>query len=116
MTRLARLVTGRRSKFVVIALWVVLAGAMAGPAGKLADATEDDFASFLPEGAESAEVQELLKERFPGGETANGIVVYRRDGGLTEQDEQKIERDADAIADAIPLKSEPVVPFGEGAP
>jgi putative drug exporter of the RND superfamily len=113
---LARLVTGKWSKRVVIAAWIVLAVAMAGPASKLADATEDDFASFLPEQAESTQVQALLKERFPGGETSTGLVVYRREGGLTAADRERIASDAQRLAAAIPLKGEPLVPFGDRAP
>jgi putative drug exporter of the RND superfamily len=113
---LARIVTGRRSKFAVIGIWVLLAMLLAGPASKLQDATEDDFASFLPADAESTEVQELLKERFPGGETATGLIVYRREGGLTPADEQKIAADAQRVGAAIPLKGRPLVPFGERAP
>ncbi|HEV3002036.1 MAG TPA: MMPL family transporter [Solirubrobacteraceae bacterium] len=116
MTALARLVTGRRAKFLVIAAWVLAAAAMAGPGQKLADVTEDDFASFLPERAESTEVQRLLAERFPGGETAAGLIVYRREGGLTAADRAKIARDAERLQQAIPLKGRPVVPFAPGAP
>jgi RND superfamily putative drug exporter len=114
VTRLARFVTGRRTKFVVIGLWILLAAAMSGPAAKLQDATTDDFASALPDEAESTEVQTLLRERFPGGETANGLVVYRRAGGLTDQDKAKIARDAERIRDSIRLKAPPATPFAPG--
>ena len=90
MSVLARFVTGRRTKWLVIGLWIV-AVAMLSPLGsKLADVTSDETASFLPEGAESTKVQELLKERFPGGETSIGLIVYRREGGLTAADKARI--------------------------
>jgi RND superfamily putative drug exporter len=116
MRAFARFVTGRRTKFVVIAAWIVALLAFGPLAGKLADATEDDFASFLPEAAESTEVQSLLAERFPGGETATGLIVYRREGGLTPADQEKIASDAERVAKAVPLKGEPLVPFAPGAP
>ena len=94
MSALARFVTGRKTTWIVIGAWF-LAVLVFGPlAGKLADATQDDFASFLPESAESTEVQNLLSERFPGGATAGGLIVYRREGGLTAQDRAKIASDA----------------------
>jgi hypothetical protein len=43
--------------------------------------TSDETASFLPAQAESTKVQERLKNRFPGGETSIGPIVYKRDGG-----------------------------------
>lgn len=116
MHALARFVTGRKTKRYVIAAWI-LAALVFGPlAGKLGDATEDDFASFLPESAESYEVQNLLKERFPGGETGTGLIVYRREGGLTAADRAKIASDAERIAKKIPLKGEPLVAGAPGAP
>jgi RND superfamily putative drug exporter len=116
VSALARLVTGRRSKFVVIALWVVGAFAMGAVGSGLADKTQDDFVSFLPEEAESTEVQTLLKERFAGGETSTGLLVYHRDGGLSQDDRAKIAADAEGVADKIPVTGPPIVPFTASAP
>src|SRR3712207_5786871 len=100
MAALARFVT-RRKRWVILG-WIVAAVALGGLGSGLADETQDDFASFLPQGAESAEVQELLRDEFPGGETGFGLVVYRRAGGLTGADRRKIADDARRIDDAIP--------------
>jgi RND superfamily putative drug exporter len=116
MSALAAFVTGRRSKWVVIALWIVGVFALSPLGAKLGDATRDETASFLPEGAESTRVQELLKDRFPGGETTLGLLVYRREGGLTQADRAKIARDAQRVDDAIPVTQPAQVPFTPGAP
>ena len=58
MRSLANIVTGKRSKFVVLALWIVAVVVMMPLGGKLADETEDDTASFLPESSESTKVVE----------------------------------------------------------
>jgi RND superfamily putative drug exporter len=116
VSALAAFVTGRRSKWVVIALWVVAVVALAPLGAKLADATSDETASFLPSEAESTRVQELLKERFPGGETTIGLIVYRRKDGLTDADRAKIARDARRVDDAIPVAQPAQVPFTEDAP
>ena len=111
MTALARFVTGRRTKWVVIGAWVLAAVVMGGVGSGLADKTQDDFESFLPSDAESTEVQRLLRDRFPGGETSTGIIVYHRPAGeLTEADRAKIAADARASADAIPVTGRPLVP------
>ena len=116
MSALASFVTGRRTKWVVIAAWVVGVFAFSPLSAKLADATKDETASFLPDDADSTRVQELLKERFPGGETSLGLIVYRREGGLTDADRQKITRDARRVDDAIPVTRPAQVPFGAEAP
>lgn len=116
MSVLAAFVAGRRTKWLVIAGWIVAVVALSPLGAKLADVTNDDTESFLPAQAESTEVQRLLKERFPGGETSTGLVVYRRADGLTPADRARIARDARRVAKAIPLTAAPVVPFTPGAP
>jgi putative drug exporter of the RND superfamily len=114
---LARFVAGRRGKFVVLGIWVVAFAALMPLGSKLADETQDDTASFLPESAESTEVVEILDAEFPGGETTQGLIVYQREGGLTDADRQKIADDAaalDALPDEeLPLVRPPVTPFPE---
>jgi putative drug exporter of the RND superfamily len=116
MSALASFVSGRRTKWVVIVLWIVGVIALSPLASKLGDATRDETASFLPEDAESTQVQELLKDRFPGGETTLGLIVYKRDGGLTEADRAKIANDARRVDDAIPVTQPAQVPFSPDAP
>ena len=101
MNSLARFVAGKRGKFVVLAIWIVAFIALTPLGAKLADETQDDTASFLPESAESTEVVELLDSEFESGETTQGLIVYQRDGGLTDADKQKIADDAEAV-EALP--------------
>ncbi len=116
MRRLAAFVSGRRTKWVVFAFWIALIAGL-GPLGaKLADVTRDETASFLPSQAESTRVQKLLKDRFPGGETSLGLVVYRRAGGLTGADETRIAADAQEIDRAVPVVAPSVAPFSANAP
>ena len=116
MSGLASFVSGRRTKWVVVLLWLIGALVMGSVGSKLADVTTDETASFLPDEAESTEVQALLKERFPGGETTIGLIVYKREGGLTEADQQKIAEDARKVDDAIPVTQPAQVPFEPDAP
>ena len=116
MSALASFVTGRRTKWVVIAFWAAAVALLSPLGAKLSDATSDETASFLPEGAEATQVQELLKQRFPGGETSNGLIVYRRAGGLTTADKARIAKDAKVVDAAIPVTKPSQVPFGAGAP
>jgi RND superfamily putative drug exporter len=116
MSALASFVCGRRTKWVVIALWIVIVAALSPLAAKVADVTSDETASFLPADADSTRVQALLKDRFEGGETSIGLIVYERPGGLTQADRARIARDARRVDDAIPVSRPAVVPFAAGAP
>ena len=120
MSALASFVSGRRTKWVVLALWIVAFMAMSPLGGKLQDETVDDTESFLPDSAESTEVVRTLDDEFDAGETTSGIVVYKREGGLTPADRQRIVDDAEnfqlAGQEDLPLTEPPAVPFTDGAP
>jgi putative drug exporter of the RND superfamily len=116
---LASVVTGRRTKWLVLVVWVIAFAALMPLGGKLSDETEDDTASYLPESAESTEVVETLDREFAVGETTFGLIVYQREGGLTPADQQVIAQNAKEIegaGDAVPLTRPPVVPFAKGSP
>ena len=108
--------TGRRTKWVVLALWIVLAVALAGPGAKLADETNNDTESFLPDDAESTRVLRLLNDRFPEGKTTEALIVYRREGGLSARDKREIVRDAALATRQLPTVGLPVTPFEATAP
>ena len=51
MKYLVALVTGRRTKSAVIAVWIVLVAIFASPGSKLADETSDETQTFLSDSA-----------------------------------------------------------------
>ena len=123
MRALASFVTGRRTKWVVLVLWLVLAFVAAPLGAKLTDETQDDTTSFLPESAESTEVVRDPRRGVRRGRDQQGLIVYQRDGGLTAADRAKIRRGRarrsrprPRTARTIPLTEPPVVPFTPGAP
>ncbi|MER8187697.1 MMPL family transporter [Kitasatospora sp. NPDC094015] len=95
--RLAALPCGRRSKWIVLGLWVILL-VVAGPlAGKLTDAEDNEASSWLPGSAESTQV--LVEQRtFQPVDTAQAVVVYERPGGVSAADQAKAARDAASFA------------------
>jgi RND superfamily putative drug exporter len=111
---LARIVTGRRSKWLVVAAWVAATVPFGALGAGLTDATDNRTESALPPDAESTEALRVQERRFPGGETVTGLIVYRRAGGLTDADRAEIAADAERAAGAAPLAGPPVVPFAEG--
>ena len=114
MNALATLVTGRRSRWVVIALWVLLAVAAMPLAMKLPDVTKDSLADFIPPESQSRQIGEILEERFPGGNRSVVVLVYQRDGGLLPEDQDVIMAQAQE-AFAVDRASPGLVPFGPQA-
>ena len=119
MRALASIVTGRRSKWLVLLVWVIAFAALTPVGSKLSDETTDDTASYLPQSAESTEVVDILDSEFPNGETTFGLIVYDNPDGLTAADKRKVAADAQEIErakDEVPLTRPPSVPFTPGAP
>ena len=116
MGALARIVTGRRSKWLVVLVWVVLVVPLGALGAKLADVTDNSTVSVLPADAESTDALRVQEQRFPGGDTVTGLIVYRRAGGLTDADRAEIEADAERAAEVLPLQGPAVIPFAAASP
>jgi RND superfamily putative drug exporter len=120
MSSFATFVSGRRGKWIVLAVWILAFVVMTPLGSKLQDETTDDTTSFLPASAESTAVVKLLDDRFPNQETSHGLIVYHREGGLTTADKARIAADAKQLEalpdDELPLTAPPVVPFSKSAP
>jgi putative drug exporter of the RND superfamily len=111
VNRLASFVSGRRTKWLVVVIWIALVAILAPVGSKLADITDSQTEDFLPKSAESTEVLRQLEHDFDNGQTIGGLIVYQRDGGLTPADKQRIAADAHEAATDLPLTQEPQVPF-----
>ncbi|MFI9830227.1 MMPL family transporter [Streptomyces sp. NPDC051913] len=92
---IAHLVCGRRAKWVVLVLWLVLLFLTAPLASKLTDAQDNDAASWLPGSAESTQVLQISEGFRP--EQIPAVVIYARDSGLTAEDKAQIAEDAAQI-------------------
>ncbi|MGP3948643.1 MMPL family transporter [Streptomyces sp. 7N604] len=88
----AWLVCGRRSKWLVLLLWLVAIFALAPLAQKLSSAQDNDATSWLPGSAESTQVLGLSEDFRP--ETMPAVVIYARESGLTAADRAAIAEDA----------------------
>jgi putative drug exporter of the RND superfamily len=115
MAPLARFVTGRKTKWVVLGIWIVAVVLLAGLSGKVADIQDDSIDSQLPPSAQSTEVFKLQKERFKSGQTTTGLIVYERKGGLNGADRQLIAKDAQSAKTVLGKDLKALaVPFGGG--
>ncbi|MEU4236804.1 MMPL family transporter [Actinoplanes sp. NPDC026619] len=94
---IARLVCGRWSKWIVLALWIVVVALAAPLAGKLSGVEKNDNSAWLPSGAEATQVVDLQKQ-FQPDDIAPAIIVYERSGAITSADLAKATSDAAAFA------------------
>jgi RND superfamily putative drug exporter len=98
--RLIAIVTGRRSKFVIVVFWLLVVALTGGLAGKLQGAEKNDASAYLPSSAEST--QELNEQNLFQSQNLNpAVVVYVRPSGVTAADIAKADADARQFA-ALP--------------
>ena len=116
MTVFARIVSGRRSRFAVLAAWIVALVALGPLIGSFESKQKNEPSSFLPEDAESVRALELA-EQFPSGRGVSAIAVVAREGGLTEADREAISGVAADLAASPPEGVVAVAPpqFSEDA-
>ncbi|WP_406301474.1 MMPL family transporter [Streptomyces sp. NBC_00885] len=110
-SRYASLVAGRRTKWVVLVLWLLLMGVGGSLAAKLGDVQDNDPETWLPTNAQSTQAVKLAEEHFADKDSSTAVIVYARGSGLTEADLAKINGDRGRLAQkgtAGPV-SEPLV-------
>ena len=110
MSSLSSLFTGRRSKFLVLAFWLLVVGLAVPLSGKLTDAQQNDVASWLPGSAESTKVLEI-QQTFQSPNAIPAVIVYERPGGLTPADRAKAAADAQEFAGLEGAQGKPTGPI-----
>src|SRR4051794_20174960 len=76
MKRISRLALGRRSRWIVIATWVVLAIGLGWLPPKLQARAADESETFRARGSESTQVHQQLKTTFPEGRWSTSVIAY----------------------------------------
>src|SRR4051812_7869871 len=111
MARLLTLPAGRRSKFLVAAVFILVSAVVGGLfAGKFEDAQKNETVSFLPGKAESVKSLKAVK-RYPGGELQPAVIVYERKGGLSAADRRRVIEDQRSFkSDRPPIALAPQPP------
>ncbi len=90
---------GRRTKWIVFAIWFLAIFVAAGPAElptRFEDAESNEATSYLPGDAESTHALDKT-ETLQNGELAPAVIIYRREAGLTAADRRKIVEDVEAM-------------------
>lgn len=95
--RLALLPAGRRGKWIVLVTWLIAFGVFGWLAGSVQSVQDNDETNWMPAGAGSTRAAELARQQFPAGDDVALVVVYVRDGGLTDLDRAVVDRDRAAL-------------------
>src|SRR6476646_3393511 len=95
--QIAGSLTGRVTKWIVLVAVLVITGFMAMFSAKLADVQNNEASSWLPGSAESTKVLDELSETVDPNDIPT-LVVFHRDGGLTDDDLAAMEEDGKEIA------------------
>ncbi|MGH3243321.1 MAG: MMPL family transporter, partial [Spirillospora sp.] len=91
--KFASLPCGRRAKWVVLAVWIVILAVAMPLAGKLTGAQSNESSAWLPSDAESTRVVKE-SERFVPADTFPAVVIYHRNGAaITAADRAKAAAD-----------------------
>ena len=98
--QIAGKLTGPVTKWFVLAAWIILfvLGGMLN--AKLTDVQNNEAATWLPGSAESTEVVNELSKTVNPNDIPT-LVVYYREGGLTDEDFAAIEAQAQEIAQEL---------------
>ncbi len=83
--QIAGSLTGRVTKWIVLAAWIVALVGLGSLSAKLIDVQNNEASSWLPGSAESTKVLDELSGTVDPDEIPT-LVVYSRPGGLTEAD------------------------------
>ena len=96
--RFARFASGRTSKWLILAFWLVVFVLALSPASKLTGAQENDAVAWLPGDAESTAVLRDMG-RFQSSDEIPAVVVYERAGGTTSADAASVTAQVEEFED-----------------
>ena len=106
-TRLLRLPSGRRSKWVVALVWLAIAVAAGSVASKFQGAQKNDLASYLPGDAQSSRVLAAANRIGGGDQVTPAVIVYERRARLTPADFRKVAGDRQTLNRQLPRAGVP---------
>src|SRR5689334_9672390 len=93
--RYAGFIAGRRSKWIVLALWALLIAVGGSLASELGSVQNNEQQTWLPAHAQSTRAIKVAEQHFAEKDISNAVVVYSREsaGGLTTADVTKVNDD-----------------------
>lgn len=90
-SRMAGWVAGKRTKWVTLAVWIILIGAFTAIWPSV-NSVEDNTAANLSDSRPSVQAGLVAAREFPSGDSVPALVVWQRLGGLTDEDFSYIQQ------------------------
>jgi putative drug exporter of the RND superfamily len=94
----ARAVSGRRARWLLLVLWIVLAGVAGSAGSKLSSVENNEAQTWLPGGAQSLQALNVATEHFGSADVSDAVIVYTRAGGLTAADKAAVRADVTSLS------------------
>jgi len=105
--RVLTIAAGRRSKWLIAVLWLIVAVFAMSASAKFQNAQNNDPSTYLPGSAQSSEALAVIK-RISGGDAVTGaMVVFYRPGGLSAGDLRLIAADRRELNAKLPFDGVP---------
>ncbi len=109
MSRLFELASRRRAKWMIAAVWLIVAVLAGSVAGKFQSAQKNDTTSYLPGDAESVKALDAINRASGGAEVTGTVVVFARSSGLRAGDLTSIEADKRTLDARLPRDTVPAI-------
>src|SRR5215210_1592710 len=108
--QIAGKLTGRVTKWIVLAFWIIAVVVLGSFAGKLTEVQNNEAASWLPGNAESTKALDKL-EPFQDQNAIPTTVVYEKKSGLTEEDLAALKQQAGELQDMADVEGKVIGPI-----
>ncbi|HWH09611.1 MAG TPA: MMPL family transporter, partial [Solirubrobacteraceae bacterium] len=102
MNRVFAVIAGPRAKWIVAAVWLVVAGFAVTGSTKFQNAQNNDPSSYQPGSAESSKALAVTKRISGGQEITATVVIFERPGGLHASDLRLITRERRKLNAELP--------------
>jgi RND superfamily putative drug exporter len=110
LERFARWVSGPKTKWVILAIWIVLAGVCSALLPQ-ANSQENNNAANLSGKYASVQGEQLAKREFPTDSGQPALIVWHRQNGLTDDDLSWIQKLSGSLEERPLAGQQAVVPL-----
>lgn len=100
--------TSKRGRWVTLIIWVVMTAVLSMTLPNI-NSTEDNSSNLLPDSAMSVKAQQIIDKEFPNNSGMPLLIVWERNGGLTDGDISAIQ-DFYKTLEKNPIKQMGVMP------
>lgn len=108
LTKFSRIMSGKRSRWVVISCWVLLTVVLTALWPSVNDEVIDNNQN-LSKTADSVKAEEVIKEEFPNTSGVPALITWHRNDRLTEED-LKVVQELSRELEASPLPEQASAP------